>query len=105
MENILPEAPLEAITLPPRHAEEFEAFCFRNHIPFEIDGGTYRIRAGIDHTNTLIMAYTNGWLVDADPNEVNLLVMEHNFQSPMFDYELIPCPRDEADEMILSAYR
>ena len=105
MENILPQAPLEAIILPPRHTEDFEAFCHRNHSPFEIDGCTYRIRAGIDHTDSLIMAYKNSWMEGADLNEVNLLVMEHNFQSPMFDYEPIPCPRDETDEMILSAYK
>ena len=103
MENILPQAPLEAIILPPRHAEAFETFCHRNHIPFEIDGGTYRIRAGIDHTDALIMACKQGWLGEVDPNEINLLVMEHHFQSPLYDYELFPRPRDEADEMILIA--
>ena len=105
MDNILPAAPVEEITLQAQYTEAFAAFCRRNHIPFEIDGCTYRIRAGIDHTDSLIMAYKNSWMEGADLNEVNLLVMEHNFQSPMFDYELIPCPRDETDEMILSAYK
>ena len=105
MENILPAAPLEEITLQVQYTEAFAVFCRRNHIPFEIDGCTYRIRAGIDHTDALIMACSQGWLGEVDPNEVNLLVMEHEFRSPLYDYELFPCPRDEADEMILSAYR
>ena len=104
MDNILPEAPLEAVTLLPQYAEAFEKFCVRNGIPVAVDGSAYQIRAGIDHTDALIMAYKNGWLGEADPNEVNLLVMEHNFPSPLYDYELLSCPRDEADEIILSTH-
>ena len=105
MDNILPAAPLEEITLSPQHTESFQAFCMRNSIPFERGGYTFLIRSGIDHTDALLMACKQGWLGEIDPNEINLLVMEHHFPSPLYDYELFPCPRDEADEIILSAYR
>lgn len=110
MENILPEAPLEQITLLPQYAEAFKAFCQRNRVPIiphGDDGRTYLIRAGIDHTDALIMAYKQGWIHGeaADPNMVNLLILEHHNQTPTFDYEFFPCPRDKQDEILLGTYR
>ena len=105
MENILPTPTLEEVTLPPRHTEAFEAFCRRNHIPFQLNGCTYLIRSGIGHTDALIMACRQGWLEGVDPNEVNLLVMEHNYRAPAYDYEIFPCHREGSDEIILNAHR
>ena len=108
MDNVLAEVHLQEVALLAEYAEAFEVFCHRNCIPVEVvpntECCTYRIRAGIDHTDALIMAYKQGWAEAGDPNVINLLVMDHNFRAPEYAYELGPCHRDAEDELVLSSH-
>lgn len=109
MNNLLPKAHFEQVTVSAVHATEFEAFCQRNDIPFEIHShhsgeATYLIRAGIDHMDAQIMVYKMGWYgaVENDyevSDSLRYLIFSRDFWIPGYDYELTIGPRNKEDEI------
>ena len=98
MKNVLPEAHLEHVHVLEKHTVEFEEFCRRNNIPFEIqsrscDESVYWIRAGIDYADAQIMVYKMGWHSGVEDGfDVNRAIRELAFTyfywAPEYEYEL-----------------
>ena len=109
MNNILPEAHFEQITISAVHTADFEAFCQRKDISFNVhncDVGecTYLIRAGIDYMDAQIMVYKMGWHGDFEnafevSNSFRYLIFARDFWAPEYDYELSVRPRNKEDDI------
>ena len=111
MDYCLAKAHFEEVKVAEKCAEEFEGFCGRNNIPFEIQsrsGNTtvYLIRAGRDYTDAQIMVYKMGWcgntesVVDIN-NAIRELAFTYFYWAPEYEYELALESRNHADEMMI----
>lgn len=107
-EHTLPEAPWIDISIKPENMELFEAFCERNHIPFEVidssaEAITCSVREGMDVKD--VMAYMlRKSLTPEDTDTCEcvymLFLMRHSW-IPEYDYEY-GLYRDPEDDLLLS---
>lgn len=107
MDYTLPKAHFEQVKVQKEHTVEFEAFCRRNNIPFEIqvhngDESVYLIRAGRDYTDAQLMVHKMGWngLKADDPEFIGtmeILRFYYFFWIPEYEYELSLSPRNKED--------
>lgn len=91
--------------------EALEEFFLRNNIPFCVrsicDGKRiYLVRDGIDYIDSGIYALKR-WGDLNDPkviNKINMMVLKHNFQEIIYEYECYGCNRTQEDEAILHMF-